>query len=92
MTRVVLVLAALLGWAAYHHLSNRRGQGMLYGRQPDAFPFPTRAAIAGIDLDDEASIREWCAAFDCTEEQLRAAIHHVGFAPDAIRRHLRRRR
>ena len=92
MTRVVLVLAALLGWAAYRHLSSHRTAGMLYGSHPDAFPFPTNAAVAGIDLDDEASVRDWCAAFGCTEEQLRAAIRSVGPAPTAVRRHLRRRR
>ena len=90
MTRVVLVLAGLLGWAAYRHLSSRRTQGMLYGRQPDAYPFPTRAGAEGIVLDDEASVRDWCAAFDCTEEQLRAAIRHVGTTPADVRRHLRR--
>lgn len=92
MTRVVLVLAALLGWAAYRHLSSGRAAGMLYGSQPDAFPFPTRAAVEGIDLDDEASVREWCASFGCTEEQLRAAIRSVGAAPAEVRRHLQRRR
>ena len=92
MTRVVLVLAAVLGWAAYRHLSSRRTAGMLYGRQADAFPFPTGAAVAGIDLDDEASLRDWCRAFGCTEEQLRAAIHHVGSTPADVRCHLRRRR
>ena len=92
MTRVVLALAAVLGWAAYHHLSSRRTAGMLYGRQPDAFPFPTGAAVAGIDLDDEGSVRDWCASFGCSEEQLRAAIHHVGSDPADVRRHLGRRR
>ena len=92
MNRVVLLLAALLGWAAFHHLSRRPVAGRLFGRHPDAFPFPTAAAVAGIDLDDETSIRDWCEAFGCTEEQLRAAIHHVGAAPADVRQHLRRRR
>ena len=92
MTRVVLVLAALLGWAAYSHATRRGGTARLFGRQPDAFPFPTRAAVQGIDLGDEASIKEWCAEFDCSEEQLRAAVHHVGSAAAEVRRHLARRR
>jgi hypothetical protein len=92
MTRVVLVLAALLGWAAYSQASRRGGRSRLFGRQPDAFPFPTEATVKGIDLDDGASIKEWCAEFDCTEEQLRAAVHHVGSAPAEVRRHLDRRR
>ena len=92
MTRVVLVLAAVLGWAAYLQLSRRPQTARLFGRQPDAFPFPTGAAVAGIDLADESSVRDWCEAFGCTEEQLRAAIHHVGSTPADVRRHLGRRR
>jgi len=92
MTRVVLVLAALLGWVAYSHATRRSGPARLFGRQPDAFPFPTEAAVKGIDLEDEASMKEWCAEFDCTEEQLRAAVHHVGSGPAEVRRHLARRR
>ena len=92
MTRVVLVLAALLGWAAYAHVSRRGEGGRLYGRQPDAFPFPTSASMHGIDVDDAASVKEWSEAFECTEEQLRAAVRHVGYSPADVRRHLARRR
>jgi hypothetical protein len=92
MTRVVLLVAALLGWATYQQLSRRPATGKLYGRQPDAFPFPTGAGVSGIDLEDEGSVRDWCASFGCSEEQLRAAIHHVGSAPAEVRRHLSRRR
>jgi hypothetical protein len=92
MTRVVLVLAALLGWAAYAQASRRGERAKLFGRQSDAFPFPTGAAVKGIDLDDAASVREWREAFDCTEEQLRAAVRHVGNAPADVRRHLARPR
>ena len=92
MTRVVLVLAALLGWAAYAHASRRGGPAKLFGRQPDAFPCPTGAAVKGIDLADEASVKEWSDTFGCSEEQLRAAVHHVGTAPADVRRHLGRRR
>jgi hypothetical protein len=92
MTRIVLVLAALLGWAAFAHRSHRGDRLKLFGRQPDAFPFPTDASVKGIDLDDAASVKEWSDAFDCTEEQLRAAVRHVGTAPTDVRRHLGRRR
>ena len=64
MTRVVLVIAALLGWAAYAHLARRGGTAKLFGAQPDAFPFPTAAAVRGIDVDDAASVKEWSDAFD----------------------------
>jgi len=92
MTRVVLVLAALLGWAAYAHVSRRGEGGRLFGREPDAFPFPTGASMQGIDVDDEASLKEWSDAFACSEEQLRAAVRHVGNSPAEVRRHLARRR
>jgi hypothetical protein len=92
MTRVVLALAALLGWAAYAQLSRRSAPRRLYGQHADAFPFPTSAAVEGIDVADEAGVREWCAEFGCTEEQLRAAIRHVGAAPADVRSHLARRR
>jgi hypothetical protein len=92
MTRVVLVLAALLGWAAYAHVSRREGRAKLFGHEPDAFPFPTGDAVKGIDVDDSASVREWADEFGCTEEQLRAAVRSVGSAPAEVRRHLGRRR
>ena len=92
MSRIVLVLAALLGWAAYSHLTRAGSAKRLFGSEPDAYPFPTGAAVAGIDLEDESSVRDWSRSFGCTEEQLRAAIHHVGPAPADVRRHLRRRR
>ena len=92
MTRIVLVLAALLGWAAYAHVSRREVPAKLFGHEPDAFPFPTGDAVKGIDLDDNASVRKWAAEFGCTEEQLRAAVRNVGNAPAEVRRHLARRR
>ena len=92
MTRVVLALAALLGWAAYARFGRRDGAARLYGCRFDAYPFPTGAAVQGIDLADETSVREWRDTLDCTEEQLRAAIRHVGAAPADVRRHLARRR
>ena len=92
MNRLVLALAALLGWAAYAQLSRQQRRKRLYGERPDAFPFPTSDAVRGIDPGDAASLDEWCRTFDCTEEQLRAAVRRVGNTPSAIRRHLGRRR
>jgi len=92
MTRLVLALAALLGWAAYVQMSRHEGKKRLYGECPDAFPFPTSDAVRGIDLADAASLEAWCRTFDCTEEQLRAALRRVGNTPSTIRRHLGRRR
>ena len=91
MTRIVLALAALLGWTAYVHLSGHKKR-RLYGEGPDAFPFPTGDAASGIDVADIASVKEWCDTFDGTEEQLRAAVRNVGAAPSDVRRHLLRRR
>ena len=92
MTRFVLVLAALLGWAAYVQLSRHERTKRLYGERPDAFPFPTGDAVEGIDLEDAASVQAWCETFACTEEQLRAAVKSIGSTPSDVRRHLGRRR
>lgn len=91
MTRVVLALAAFLGWAAYAHLTGPQKR-KLYGTQPDAFPFPTSDARRDIDLEDAASVRDWCHTFTCTEEQLRAAVRGAGRAPTSVRDHLSRTR
>jgi len=40
MARIVLVLTALLGWAAYVELSRLERTKRIYGHRPDAFPFP----------------------------------------------------
>ena len=92
MTRVVLALAALLGWAAFVQLSRHERTKRLYGGRPDAFPFPTSDAVKGIDLADADSVQAWCETFACTEEQLRAAVKSVGSTPSDVRRHLGRRR
>lgn len=92
MTRVVLALAALVGWTAYARLFREGRKRRLYGGRLDAIPFPTGDAVNGIDLADAASLREWCNTFDCSEEQLRAAVRNVGAAPADVRRHLGRRR
>ena len=42
MTRVVLALAAILGWAAYHHLSSRRRQPACSTAGSGRFPVPYR--------------------------------------------------
>lgn len=92
MTRLVLVLAAVLGWTAYSALVRHENRKRIFGREPDAFPFPTRDELGGIDLSDAASVPGWCDTFACTEEQLRAAVRHVGTVPSSVRRHLQRRR
>jgi Protein of unknown function (DUF3606) len=92
MTRLVLALAALLGWVAYVQLSRQEKTKRLYGERPDAFPFPTGDAVQGIDLEDAASVQAWCETFGCTEEQLRAAVKSIGSTPSDVRRHLGRRR
>jgi hypothetical protein len=73
-------------------LTRRKPQLRLYGQRTDAFPYPTSDAIKGIDLADAAAIRQWCDTFGCTEEQLRAAVRHVGAVPSDVRMHLGRRR
>jgi hypothetical protein len=90
MGRLVLLLAVLLGWAAF----GRRPPPprRLYGSAPDAFPFPTGASRAGIDVDDPQALAEWCESLDCTEEQLRAAVRAAGRSPHAVRQHLSRPR
>jgi len=41
-----------------------------------------------IDISDPAEIRNWCKSFDCTEEQLKAAVNAVGTSSTAVRTHL----
>jgi Protein of unknown function (DUF3606) len=92
MIRIVLALAAVLGWTAFVHQAQKGTKRRLYGERLDAFPFPTSDAVDGIDLADAASVLEWCNTFGCTEEQLRAAVRSVGGAPSEVRQHLLRRR
>ena len=90
MGRLVLLLAALIGWGIYTRRPSPPAQ--LFGSKADAFPFPTSAAHDGIALDDAAAVAEWCERFGCTEEQLRAAVRATGTGPEAVRAHLQRPR
>lgn len=41
-----------------------------------------------IDIHDPAEVRNWCKSFDCTEQQLKAAVSAVGTSGVAVRKHL----
>jgi Protein of unknown function (DUF3606) len=89
MGRLVLLLVAFIGWAAF----TRKGKPRrLFGSRPDAFQFPTSRSHAGIDLDDPKATAEWCEELDCSEEQLRAAVKVMGRSAAAVRQHLTRPR
>jgi Protein of unknown function (DUF3606) len=87
MGRLVILLAALIGWTALTHKGRAR---KMFGSQPDAFEFPTSRSHVGIDLTDGRAVAEWCHELDCSEEQLRAAVSSAGSSAAAVRRHLAR--
>jgi len=92
MPRLVFALAAVLGWFALDHIARRPRARRRWGNEADAFPFPTSDSHAGIDLADAGAVERWTREFECTEEQLRAAVRHVGQQVEAIRMHLQRTR
>lgn len=41
-----------------------------------------------IDINDPAEVSNWCKSFDCTEQQLKAAVKAVGTSGKAVREYL----
>lgn len=52
-------------------------------------PWPTPADWNHVALTDRAEVGYWTRRFDCTEEQLRAAIEAVGNVAADVERWLR---
>jgi hypothetical protein len=41
-----------------------------------------------IDINDPNEVRNWCATFGCTANQLKNAVKAVGTSSEAVRKHL----
>jgi hypothetical protein len=39
-----------------------------------------------VNVNETWEVRYWCKEFDCTENQLRAAVEEVGVSADAVRK------
>ena len=44
-----------------------------------------------VDLYEDARVRETVKSLDCTERDLRDAVHAVGYCPDRVCEHLKSR-
>jgi hypothetical protein len=44
-----------------------------------------------INMHEDYEVRDWCAKFGCTKEQLAAAVRKVGDRADAVETELKRR-
>ena len=86
MPRLVLLLAAFLGWVAY----DRYAKVGSSGRAPraTAFPFPTSDSHDTISLRSVDDTARWCEVLGCSEAQLHAALSVVGSSAERVREHL----
>lgn len=47
------------------------------------------SSSADINLEDESDVEEWCRAFACTGEELRAAVRAMGHSANKVRVYFR---